>query len=48
MKHSPAVLPQGVALGLGVAALLFAVWCFEDAFEARGHERPGLVRLLPV
>ncbi len=48
MKHSAPVLPQGVAIALGIAGLLVAVWAFEDAFEARGNERPGLVRILAV
>ncbi|MHB8431035.1 MAG: hypothetical protein ACYDDZ_11000 [Acidimicrobiales bacterium] len=48
MKHPTPVLPQGLAIALGVGALLVAVWAFEDAFESRGADRPGIVRLLPV
>lgn len=48
MKHDAPLLPQGVAIAVGIGALLLAVWAFEDAFESRGTPRPGLVRLLPV
>lgn len=48
MKHENPVLPQPVAIAVGVGALLLALWAFQDAFESRGAERPAVVKLLPV
>lgn len=48
MRHDEPVLPQPVAIAVGIGALLLALWAFQDAFEARGNERPAVVKLLPV
>lgn len=37
-----------VALVIGFAALIVAAWCFRDAYEKRGRDRPLLVKLAAV
>lgn len=37
-----------LALVGGVAGLAFAAFCFRDAYERRGRQRPGLVSYLGV
>lgn len=41
------VIPnQGACIVLGIGALLAATWAFDQAWEARGKERPRVARWL--
>lgn len=50
MAKSPApyFADPTVALVLGFAALGAAIWCFRDAYERRGRQRPALISYLGV
>jgi hypothetical protein len=39
---------QGLALALGVGGLMLAAWSFDQAWEARGRERPGVAKWLAM
>jgi hypothetical protein len=39
---------KGAALVLGIAGLVFAAFCFDQAWEARGQERPRAAKWLAI
>ncbi len=43
---SPLFKKKELAIAAGIAALLAATYCFNDAWEARGEERPRVARWL--
>lgn len=48
-KKRPVVIrDKRVAIGLGVIGLVFASFCFEQAWEARGRERPRVAKWLAI
>lgn len=50
MKSGPEVVieSQNLAIALGIGGLLFAKWAFDQAWEKRGHTRPGVARWLAI
>jgi len=42
------IRPKALALTLGVGGLVFAAYCFDQAWEARGTERPRAAKWLAI
>ena len=47
-RKRPVFKSQGLAVACGVASLAFAAWCFRDAYEHRGKNRPLIVSWIGV
>lgn len=47
-KPAPYFSDPVVPVVLGFAALGAAIWCFRDAYERRGRQRPAIVSYLGV
>lgn len=47
-RRQPYIKNQQVALGCGVVFIVAAAFCFRDAYERRGADRPAVVSWLGV
>ncbi|MCU1488982.1 MAG: hypothetical protein JWM85_387 [Acidimicrobiaceae bacterium] len=47
-RPAPVLQSQPLAVGLGIACLIGAAWAFNQAWEARGQQRPAVARWLAV
>ena len=47
-RRSPTIKDQRVAIAGGIAGMIFAAWCFRDAWERRGQHRPAVASWLGV
>jgi hypothetical protein len=47
-SHRVVIPDKRLALALGVAGLVFAAFCFDQAWEARGQERPRAAKWLAI
>lgn len=42
------IRPKWLAIALGISGLVFAAFCFDQAWEARGAERPRVAKWLAI
>ena len=47
-RRRPYLPSRGVAIAGGIAGMVFAAFCFRDAYERRGKQRPAAVSWLGI